>query len=116
TDPNGNILATPTTKQYSLKLKPSGALIEKYFLYSKKHLTHASRRTAKPFPNKVKEADGLHHWKLKGVFNAEAFELVIEIIYGKTRETPQDVSLDLMARIAAIADNLVCHDALSFYR
>ncbi|EXK78219.1 hypothetical protein FOQG_17090 [Fusarium oxysporum f. sp. raphani 54005] len=84
-----------------------------------KHLTLASRRAAKLFSTNFKEdsreADGLYHWNFGGIFDAEAFELVLKIIHGKTRGIPQDVELDLLAGIASIVDDLECYDALSFF-
>ncbi|RKL04601.1 hypothetical protein BFJ68_g10996 [Fusarium oxysporum] len=93
--------------------------IEKHFLCSKKHLTLASRRAAKLFSSQFKEAsvesDGLYHWKFEGIFNAEAFELVLKIIHGKTRDVPRNVKLDLLADIATIVDDLECHEAVAFF-
>ncbi|KAF4447790.1 hypothetical protein F53441_8715 [Fusarium austroafricanum] len=118
-DPDGDTLVIFTTLQFSSKTNLSGEVTEQHFLCSKKHLTFASHRAAKFFSNDfrevTKEADGLYHWKLKGIFKLEALKLVIKIIHGKTSEVPQDVELDLLADIASIVDNLVCHDALSFY-
>ncbi|KAI3571949.1 hypothetical protein IWW34DRAFT_765325 [Fusarium oxysporum f. sp. albedinis] len=95
------------------------SLIEKHFLCSKKYLTLASRNAAKLFSTNFKEdsreADGLCHWNFGGIFDAEAFELVLKIIHGKTRGIPQDVELDLLAGIASIVDDLECYDALSFF-
>ncbi|KAG8664742.1 uncharacterized protein FPOAC1_013522 [Fusarium poae] len=97
----------------------SPEFIEKHFLCSKKHLTLASRRASKLFSSAFKEAskqdDGLYHWNFGEVFDAQAFELVLKIIHGKTRGLPQNAELDLLSRIASIVDDLECHDALSFF-
>ncbi|KAF0640844.1 hypothetical protein FPSE5266_02373 [Fusarium pseudograminearum] len=91
---------------------------EKHFLCSKKHLSFASRRASKMFSSNFKEAskeeDGLHHWTFEALFQPAAFEIVLKFIHGKTRDVPQDLSLDLLADIASIVDDLECHDALSF--
>ncbi|QPC57863.1 hypothetical protein HYE67_000094 [Fusarium culmorum] len=91
---------------------------EKHFLCSKKYLSFASRRASKMFSSNFKEAskeeDGLHHWTFEALFQPTAFEIVLKFIHGKTRDVPQEVSLDLLADIASIVDDLECHDALSF--
>ncbi|KAM0268795.1 hypothetical protein ACHAPA_004723 [Fusarium lateritium] len=92
---------------------------EKQFLCSQKHLTFASRRASKIFASTFKEAskeeDGLYHWKFEDVFDVEAFELVLKIIHGKTRDVPRAISLDLLAAVASIVDDLECHDTLAFF-
>ncbi|KAM0243064.1 hypothetical protein ACHAP5_006942 [Fusarium lateritium] len=92
---------------------------EKQFLCSQKHLTFASRRASKIFSSTFKEAskeeDGLYHWKFEDVFDVEAFELVLRIIHGKTRDVPRAISLDLLAAVASIVDDLECHDTLAFF-
>uniref|UniRef100_A0A4E9EDV3 BTB domain-containing protein n=1 Tax=Gibberella zeae TaxID=5518 RepID=A0A4E9EDV3_GIBZA len=86
---------------------------EEHFLCSKKHLSFASRRASKMFSSNFKEAskeeDGLHHWTFEALFQPTAFEIVLNFIHGKTQ-----VSLDLLADIVSIVDDLECHDALSF--
>ncbi|KAJ0130545.1 Uncharacterized protein HZ326_26362 [Fusarium oxysporum f. sp. albedinis] len=105
-----------------IQIDPDGdtlVILGKHFLCSKKYLTLASRNAAKLFSTNFKEdsreADGLCHWNFGGIFDAEAFELVLKIIHGKTRGIPQDVELDLLAGIASIVDDLECYDALSFF-
>ncbi|KAF4423140.1 hypothetical protein F53441_14275 [Fusarium austroafricanum] len=118
-DPDGDTLVILGVKQDLLCLTPPESLIEKHFLCSKKYLTLASRRAAKLFSTNFKEAsreaDRLYQWNFGGIFDAEAFELVLKIIHGKTRGIPQDVELDLLAGIASIVDDLECYDALSFF-
>ncbi|KAJ4263414.1 hypothetical protein NW762_006233 [Fusarium torreyae] len=97
----------------------SPEFIEKHFLCSKKHLTLASRRASKLFSSAFKEAskqdDGLYHWNFGDVFDAEAFELALKIIHGKTRGVPQTPKLHVLAKIASVVDDLECHDAISFF-
>ena len=118
-DPDGDTLVILEVKQDPPLPDSLESLNEKHFLCSKKHLTLASRHAAKLFSSNFKEAsreaDGLHHWNFGDVFDAEAFELVLKIIHGKTRGIPQDVELDLLAGIASIVDDLECYDALSFF-
>lgn len=97
-----------------------GSQPELHFLCSKKYLTLASRRADKIFASGFieaipKETDGLHHWKFKAIFDPEAFEIVMKIIHGKTRDIPRTVKLDLLAGISAVVDDLECHDALWFF-
>jgi hypothetical protein len=118
-DPDGDTLVIVRFKQDPPLLDSLEQLVEKHFLCSKKHLTLASRRAAKLFSSNFKEAsreaDGLYHWNFGDIFDAEAFELILKIIHGKTRGIPQDVELDLLAGIASIVDDLECYDALSFF-
>jgi hypothetical protein len=118
-DPDGDTLVILEVKR-DLPLPDSlESLNEKHFLCSKKHLTLASRRAAMLFSSNFKEAsreaDGLYHWNFGGIFDVEAFELVLKIIHGKTRGIPQNVELDLLAGIASIVDDLECYDALSLF-
>jgi virulence-associated protein VagC len=118
-DPEGDTLVILPIKKDSSQSETPDTPIEKHFLCSKKHLTLASRRAAKLFSSQFKEAsietDGLYHWKFEGIFNDEAFELVLKIIHGKTRGVPRSVKLDLLAGIATIVDDLECHEAVAFF-
>ena len=118
-DPQGDTLIILPVKPAFTQSEGPDPPIEKHFLCSKKHLTLASRRAAKLFSSQFKEAsvesDGFYHWKFEGIFNAEAFELVLKIIHGKTRDVPRSVKLDLLADIATIVDDLECHEAVAFF-
>ncbi|KAG5657649.1 hypothetical protein KAF25_007682 [Fusarium avenaceum] len=126
-DPNGDTILTllikksPTINFGTLfKTEPTTEQPEeKQFLCSQKHLTLASRRASKIFSSNFKEAskedDGFYHWKFGDLFDAEAFELVLKIIHGKTRNIPRTVSLDLLAAVASIVDDLECHDTVAFF-
>ncbi|KAI1055238.1 hypothetical protein LB505_013451 [Fusarium chuoi] len=118
-DPEGDTLIILPLKPSSTQSETPDPPTEKQYLCSKKHLTLASRRAAVIFSSQFKEAltepDGLHHWKFEGIFDDEAFELILKIIHGKTRGTPRSVSLDLLAGIATIVDDLECHESLSFF-
>ncbi|KAF4943109.1 hypothetical protein FSARC_15044, partial [Fusarium sarcochroum] len=121
-DPEGDVLIILPVDKPGVKPKLSnspGSPTVKHFLCSKKHLTLASPRAAKIFSSSFKEAskqdDGFHHWIFEAIFDAEAFELVLRIIHGKTREIPQVIELDVLAAIASITDDLQCHDALYYF-
>ncbi|KAL5613094.1 hypothetical protein FOVSG1_002157 [Fusarium oxysporum f. sp. vasinfectum] len=118
-DPEGDTLIILPVKPASTQSETPDPTIEKHFLCSKKHLTLASRRAAKLFSSQFKEAsvesDGLYHWKFEGIFNHEAFALVLKIIHGKTRGVPRTIKLDLLADIATIVDDLECHEAIAFF-
>ncbi|KAF4953686.1 hypothetical protein FGADI_5793 [Fusarium gaditjirri] len=118
-DPEGDTLIILPTKPASTPSEKPDSPAEKHYLCSKKHLTLASRRAAKLFSSEFKEAtvesDGLYHWKFEGIFNAEAFELVLKIIHGKTRDVPRSVKLDRLADVAIIVDDLECHEAVAFF-
>lgn len=85
---------------------------------SKKHLMVASVRANKMFRMNCKESkpdeDGNFHWNFEPIFNHVAFETVMNIIHGQTHKTPDRVSFDMMADVAAITDDLQCHNAVKF--
>ncbi|GKU12243.1 unnamed protein product [Fusarium langsethiae] len=87
---------------------------EKSFLCSKKHLNFASRRAARVFSSNFKESskqnDGLYHWNFGSAFNPEAFQIVLNVIHGKSRAVPQNLGPDILADIASIVDDLECSD------
>ncbi|KAF5558002.1 integral membrane protein [Fusarium napiforme] len=118
-DPEGDTLIILPVKPASTQSETPDPPTEKHYLCSKKHLTLACRRAAKLFSSQFKEAsvesDGLYHWKFEGIFDAEAFELVLKIIHGKTRDVPRSVKLDLLSDIATIVDDLECHEAVAFF-
>ncbi|KLO87928.1 uncharacterized protein LW93_5094 [Fusarium fujikuroi] len=118
-DPEGDTLIILPVEPASTPSETTDSPTENHYLCSKKHLTLACRRAAKLFSSQFKEAsaepDGLYHWKFEGIFNAEAFELVLKIIHGKTRDVPRSVKLDLLADIATIVDDLECYEAVAFF-
>lgn len=95
------------------------APVVKQFLVSKKHLMLASRRASKVLGGSFKEAtpkeDGLFHWNIEPIFDLKAFEIVMQIIHGKTRHVPEKVDVDLLAQIAAVVDDLECQDSVWFF-
>ncbi|EFY90643.1 hypothetical protein MAC_03223 [Metarhizium acridum CQMa 102] len=60
------------------------------------------------------DENGNFHWHFEPIFNRQAFEMVMDIIHGQTHKTPDRVSLDMMADVAAITDDLQCHNAVKF--
>ncbi|KAH6956168.1 hypothetical protein DER45DRAFT_566253 [Fusarium avenaceum] len=121
-DPEGDVLIIVPVKRSIAELKPSKSSkspIEKRFVCSKKHLTFVSHRAAKIFSSGFKEAtkqdDGFHHWKFDETFDDKAFDLVLKIIHGKTREVQQRLDPDLLVAVASVVDDLQCQDALNFY-
>lgn len=121
-DSEGDVLIIVPVKRSIADLEPSKSSktpIEKRFVCSKKHLTFASHRAAKIFSSGFKEAtkqdDGFHHWKFDETFDDKAFDLVLKIIHGKTREVQQCLDPDLLVAVASVVDDLQCQDALNFY-
>ncbi|SPJ75451.1 uncharacterized protein FTOL_05182 [Fusarium torulosum] len=121
-DPEGDVLIILPVKRSATEPEPpesSKSPIEKHFICSKKHLTFASPRAAKIFSSSFKEAtkeeDGFHHWKFDATFDDKAFDLVLKIIHGKTRDVPQRLNLDLSVAVASVVDDLQCYDALNYY-
>ncbi|CAJ0544265.1 Ff.00g035300.m01.CDS01 [Fusarium sp. VM40] len=121
-DSEGDVLIIVPIKRSIAELEPSKSSkspIEKRFVCSKKHLTFASHRAAKIFSSGFKEAtkqdDGFHHWKFDETFDDKAFDLVLNIIHGKTRGVQQRLDPDMLVAVASVVDDLQCHDALNFY-
>ncbi|WZH48484.1 uncharacterized protein QYS62_009659 [Fusarium acuminatum] len=121
-DPEGDVLIIVPVKRSAAvfgSLKSSESPTERRFICSKKHLTFASPRAAKIFSSSFKEStkedDGSHHWKFDETFDDRAFDLVLKIIHGKTREVPQSIDLDLLVTVAIVVDDLQCHEALNYY-
>ncbi|KHO11235.1 het-d [Metarhizium robertsii ARSEF 23] len=85
---------------------------------SKKHLAMASTRARTMYQMDCKEsthdADGFLHWEFAPLFDPAAFETVMRIIHGQTNKVPRAVTLDALAEVAAITDDLACHDAVHF--
>ncbi|EFY94010.2 hypothetical protein MAA_10527 [Metarhizium robertsii ARSEF 23] len=78
----------------------------------------ASARAKTMYRTKCKEsvpdADGFFHWKFEPIFDRMAFEIVMNIIHGQTHLLPDKVTLDTLAHVAAITDDLQCHNAVKF--
>ncbi|CAH0042743.1 unnamed protein product [Clonostachys rhizophaga] len=93
---------------------------EYHFLCSKKHLSTASRRAHKVLSGGFKESipdesDGLHHWTIQPIFDPHAWKIVLRIIHGRNRDIPRTVTVEQLAGIAAIVDDLECHEAVWFF-
>lgn len=65
--------------------------------------------------SKPSEIDGLYRWTIDPMFDPEAFKMVMKIIHLRTHELPENVTLEMMANIAAVVDDLQCHEAVSFF-
>ncbi|KAL6890808.1 hypothetical protein GGI43DRAFT_414851 [Trichoderma evansii] len=117
-DPHGDTLITfqdaNTLFGADLKTAP-----EKQFLVSRKHLMLASRRASKVLEGSLKEAtpeeDGLFHWNFEPIFDAKAFEIVMKIIHGQTRDVPVTVNVCMLSQITAIVDDLECQNSVWFF-
>lgn len=92
---------------------------EKRYLVSKKHLMLASCRATKVLGGSFKEAipeeDGRFHWNFEPIFDQKAFQIVMQIIHGQTRDVPVTVDVGLLAQITAIVDDLECHNSVWFF-
>ncbi|KAF5690406.1 hypothetical protein FGLOB1_14652 [Fusarium globosum] len=87
---------------------------------SKKHLTVASRRAKAMFQRdyhetQKSEVDGFYHWKIEPLFDPEALRMVMKVIHAQAQDLPDEVTLQSIASIAEVVDDLQCHDALSFF-
>ncbi|KAJ3542255.1 hypothetical protein NM208_g4198 [Fusarium decemcellulare] len=126
-DPRGDTLVILQKEGPSQPASPQAAssdsvasLPELHLLCSKKHLTTASARAHRMFESGFSEStpdetDGFYHWKFEPIFDPKAFEIVLKIIHGKTRDIPRLVNTGLLAAIAAVVDDLGCHEAVWFF-
>lgn len=108
-------LSSPMTPKDKTSDSPSKI----HLRVSKSHLSLASRRARAMFEGGFKESvpdetDGLYHWDFEQIFDPAAFEMVVKIIHGKTRDLPETVSTEMLAGISAVVDDLECHDATWF--
>ncbi|KAK7430496.1 hypothetical protein QQZ08_003015 [Neonectria magnoliae] len=92
---------------------------ETHFKVSMKHLASASRRAKAMFTGNYvesrKQADGLRRWKFEPLFDPAAFKIVMDAIHGHTHKLPKAVSMNRLAAIAVIVDDLDCQNALFFF-
>lgn len=89
-------------------------------LVSSKHLMDASKRfkimlSGTWLEANVVHADGLRHVDMEG-FDIDAFLVVMHILHHKNRKVPEDVGLEMLAKIAVIVDDLDCLEALLPWR
>ena len=59
-------------------------------------------------------ADGYRHI-FADDWDPEAFLILIHIIHGRNRQVPRLVSLELLAKIAALVDYYGCHEAVEVF-
>ncbi|PFH63388.1 hypothetical protein XA68_12352 [Ophiocordyceps unilateralis] len=87
-------------------------------LVSLKHVTLACGRAKAVFGGRFRESkaeeDGLLHWRLGSHFEPEAVKMVMNVIHGYTKSLPDHVSLGRLTAIAAVVDDLACHDSVWF--
>ncbi|KAL7793821.1 hypothetical protein V8C37DRAFT_377463 [Trichoderma ceciliae] len=85
-----------------------------------KHLTLASPRAKAVLQGPFKEStphesDGLRHWELEPVFDPKAFEIVMNTVHARNNKLPQETTLEMLANIAAIVDDLQCCNCVRFF-
>ncbi|KAL7935723.1 hypothetical protein V8C35DRAFT_298084 [Trichoderma chlorosporum] len=122
-DPDGDTLITlqhtPPPPSYPAHLAKKKFTPGTQFLVSKTHLTLSSRRARRAlgghFTEAVPAQDGLFHWDFEPVFDPRAFEVVMRILHGQTRDVPATVDFVLLGRITAVVDDLECRDAVWFF-
>ncbi|KAH7171419.1 hypothetical protein EDB81DRAFT_778430 [Dactylonectria macrodidyma] len=89
-----------------------------HFKVSKKHLALASPRAqamfAGGFQESIPKEDGFCHWNFEPIFDPEAFEIIMNIIHGKSRSLPLKIEFEMLACIATVVDDLQCHEAVWF--
>ncbi|KAF4451673.1 hypothetical protein F53441_5352 [Fusarium austroafricanum] len=58
--------------------------------------------------------DGSANCREEPLFDPEALMVVMKIIHAQAQDIPDEITLEMLAAIAEIADDLQCHEALSF--
>ncbi|CEJ95229.1 hypothetical protein VHEMI10723 [[Torrubiella] hemipterigena] len=97
----------------------AGDLLHATFRVSMKHLTMASERAGKMFQlgfseSEQDESTGYRKWTFDAIFDIEAFKTVLFIIHGRTKSVPEHITLQMLAEISAVVDDLQCADAVWF--
>ncbi|KAL7908322.1 hypothetical protein GGI35DRAFT_58403 [Trichoderma velutinum] len=90
------------------------------FRVSMRHLVLASARAKAVLQGPFKEStphesDGLLHWELAPIFDPTAFETVMRIVHAQNKKLPEAVTLEQLANIAAIVDDLQCQESVDFF-
>lgn len=85
-----------------------------------RHLVLASPRAKAVLQGPFKEStphesDGLLHWQLAPIFDPIAFETVMRIVHAQNKKVPEEVTLEQLANIAAIVDDLQCQESVDFF-
>jgi hypothetical protein len=96
---------------------PVDGIVE--FLVSSKRLCFAVPRfrtmlTGDWTEAKTVHSDGRRHVEMEG-FYSDAFKIMMDIIHAKNDIVPRRVNLDLLGKIAVLADDLQCHGAVSVF-
>ncbi|KAL7954110.1 hypothetical protein V8C34DRAFT_295170 [Trichoderma compactum] len=91
-----------------------------HFKVSMRHLVLASPRAKAVLQGPFKEStphesDGLLHWELAPIFDPTAFETVMRIVHAQNKKLPEAVTLEQLANIAAIVDDLQCQESVDFF-
>ncbi|KAK2005681.1 hypothetical protein LZ32DRAFT_633432 [Colletotrichum eremochloae] len=85
---------------------------------SSKHLTSASEYFRAAFAHdymETKVESGYTYTITAQGWDQEALRLIMNIIHGQTQNVPQKVSLEMLAKIAAIVDYYKCRNAIHFF-
>ncbi|KAH8124672.1 hypothetical protein FP744_10006454 [Trichoderma asperellum] len=90
-----------------------------YFKVSMKQLSLASPRAKAillgPYRESIPTGDGLRHWEFEPIFDPEAFKIVMSIIHAQFHNVPDEVSLEMLSKIAVIVDDLSCRDSVHHF-
>ncbi|KAH0421643.1 dynamin GTPase [Colletotrichum camelliae] len=86
------------------------------FLVSSRSLSLASKVFEIQLNGGWKEAtidarDSRHHLEVAG-WNADAFLILMNIFHARTKTIPEDISLEMLTRIAVLVDYYGCHEAV----
>ncbi|ATY59837.1 hypothetical protein A9K55_006924 [Cordyceps militaris] len=122
TDPGAAKQAAEETEETGEKssAEDTKAIPPEYtFLVSSHILRHASRLFEKdldpdgPWKQPEVQPDGLRHKHLEG-FDPQALSHVLNLIHFRTTQVPDNLEMEMLAKVAVIVDYFQCHEAMRF--
>ncbi|KFA71736.1 hypothetical protein S40288_09676 [Stachybotrys chartarum IBT 40288] len=113
-DPNEAQLSLDESTSY----QKDGTAPEIRMRVSSRHLCLASHYFEKmlsgPWKERLPKQEGLHKIYVHD-WDAEALVIVFDIIHGHHRSVPRSISLEMLAKTAAIVDYFGCHEAVDIF-
>jgi hypothetical protein len=85
------------------------------FKVSSKHLTLASPRFKKMLAGPYKEANLPCPEVTIEEFDSEALKILLNIIHGKNSKVPRSLSLEMVAKVSELVDDLDCYEQVGVF-
>lgn len=57
----------------------------------------------------------LHYLLDASDWDTDAFQIIMDIIHGRSRRVPRSLNLELLAKVAVLVDYYDCHDTVKFF-